>query len=179
MAKINLNSQPDLLLPVNTKKNSDPLNSEEIKAIVIAVESAFMKLKNLYDKVTPIFDEYGFKAPSAGVIARDLSEKIETSIIQHCKTVSKGLKHADLSRGSERWEVKICKNSGLAINQSAIISGENYIVVNYKDTSTVSKIFVLWEAQDIFFSERKRNANIRHLIISNSKGNIQEIYNIK
>ncbi|MGJ4748187.1 hypothetical protein ACQV5M_17640 [Leptospira sp. SA-E8] len=179
MSKLNFTKQPDLISPANQKHKANLLNDEEIKAIIIAVESAFMKLKNLYDKVTPIFDEYGFKAPSAGVIARDLSEKIETSIIQHCKTFNKGLKNADLSRSGERWEVKICKKSGLAINQSAIISGENYIVVNYKDTSTVSKIFVLWAAQDHFFSERKRNANIRYLLMSQAIGHIQEIYTTK
>ena len=39
-----------------------------------------LKLKNLYSQIIPIFNEYGFKPPSAGVIARDLSEKIELSI---------------------------------------------------------------------------------------------------
>src|SRR5690349_12580603 len=77
---------------------SSPLTEEEIEGITLAVKSAFLKLKNLYDKITPVFDEYGFKAPSAGVVARDLSEKIETSIIQHCRTFTRGLRYADLSR---------------------------------------------------------------------------------
>jgi hypothetical protein len=76
----------------------EPLTAEEIAGIVLAVKSAFLKLRNLYDKITPVFDEYGFRAHSAGVVARGLSEKIETSIIQHCRTFTRGLKHADLAR---------------------------------------------------------------------------------
>ena len=72
----------------------EPLTVDEIEGITLAVKSAFRKLQNLYDKITPIFDDYGFRAPSAGVVARDLSEKIETSIIQHCKTFARGLRHA-------------------------------------------------------------------------------------
>ena len=63
---------------------------DEREGIRLAVHSAFRKLKNLYAKIVPHFDEYGFKPPSAGVVARDLSEKIETSIIQHCESFSKG-----------------------------------------------------------------------------------------
>ena len=154
---------------------ANPLSALEKKAIVIAVESAFMKLKNLYEKITPIFDEYGFKAPSAGVIARDLAEKIETSIIQHCKTFHSGMGYADLARGKERWEVKICKKTGLAINQSSVIQGENYIVVNYHRETEIRRIFVLWEARDEFFSERKRNANIRHLLTEKARSHMQII----
>jgi hypothetical protein len=60
--------------------------------------SAFGKLKNLYAKVVPIFESYGFTPPSAGVIARDVSEKIEASIIQHCELFTKGNGHSDLGR---------------------------------------------------------------------------------
>jgi hypothetical protein len=139
----------------------EPLTEEEIEGIVLAVQSAFRKLRNLYDKITPIFEEYGFRPPSAGVIARDLSEKIETSIMQHCRTFTKGLRFCDLARFNRSWEVKICKNSGLTINQSAVIRGENYIVVNYKDNSRVNKIWVLWDAKDEFFSPKKTNSNAR------------------
>lgn len=154
-------------------KSYGNISEIEKKGIIIAVESAFMKLKNLYEAITPIYQEYGFKPPSAGVIARDLSEKIESSIIQHCKTFNKGLGHNDLSRGRERWEVKICKNNGLSINQSSIIEGENYIVVNYHKDTEIKSIWILWEAQDGFFSERKRNANIRYLLKDKSRSNIQ------
>ena len=158
---------------------SDPLTDEEIEGIILAVKSAFLKLKNLYDKITPVFDEYGFKAPSAGVVARDLSEKIETSIIQHCRTFTHGLRHADLARFNKRWEVKICKDSGLTINQSAIIEGENYIVINYKDNSRVKKIWVLWEAKDEFFSARRRNSNARTVDQSKARMQVQLIYEAK
>jgi hypothetical protein len=51
--------------------------------------SAFLKLKNLYDKILPIFDSYGFRPPSAGVVARDLSAKIEAREIlrNSCATI--------------------------------------------------------------------------------------------
>jgi len=155
---------------------SSPLTEEEIEGITLAVKSAFRKLKNLYDKITPVFDEYGFKAPSAGVVARDLSEKIETSIIQHCRTFTRGLKFADLSRFNKRWEVKICKDSGLTINQSSVIEGENYIVINYKDNSRIKRIWILWEARDEFFSERRRNSNARTANIVKAAPHVQIIY---
>lgn len=154
----------------------DPLTSEEIEGITLAVKSAFLKLRNLYDKITPVFDEYGFKAPSAGVVARDLSEKIETSIIQHCRTFTRGLQHADLSRFNKRWEVKICKDSGLTINQSSVIEGENYIVVNYKDNSRIKKIWILWEARDEFFTQRRKNSNARTADLKKASSQIQVIY---
>lgn len=160
----------------NSFSNRESLTDEEKEGIVLAVKSAFLKLKNLYEQIVPIFDEYGFKAPSAGVIARDLSEKIETSIIQHCRTFTKGIKFNDLARFNKRWEVKICKNAGLTINQSAIINKENYIVVNYKDNSTVHSIWILWETEDHFFSERKRNTNARALVKDSAKHKIEEIY---
>jgi hypothetical protein len=72
------------------------LSDEERQAITVAVLSAFTKLRNLYREITPIFQNYGFTAPSAGVIARDLSEKIEASIVQHCASFSKGQGHCDL-----------------------------------------------------------------------------------
>ena len=154
----------------------EPLTAEEIEGIVLAVKSAFLKLRNLYDKITPVFDEYGFRAPSAGVVARDLSEKIETSIIQHCRTFTRGLKHADLARFNKRWEVKICKDSGLTINQSSVIEGENYIVVNYEQNSRIKKIWVLWQAQDGFFSPKRANSNARTIGRPAAAPHIQVIY---
>jgi len=154
----------------------EPLTDEEKEGIILAVKSAFLKLRNLYDKITPVFDEYGFRAPSAGVVARDLSEKIETSIIQHCRTFTRGLRHADLARFNKRWEVKICKDSGLTINQSSVIDDENYIVINYKNNSLVKKIWVLWEARDEFFSVRRRNSNARTVDQSKARVRVQVIY---
>ena len=137
------------------------LTDEEKEGIVLAVQSAFRKLDNLYEAIIPIFDDYGFKPPSAGVIARDLSEKIETSIIQHCRTFNKGHGHADLHRSGTPWEVKICKGTGLTINQSKHIGGENYIVANYQPRSKLRRVWVLWHAKDEFFSLRKANSNAR------------------
>jgi hypothetical protein len=63
------------------KVGRTPLTPDEREGILLAVNSAFRKLKNLYDKILPIFDNYGFRPPSAGVVARDLSEKIEAEIV--------------------------------------------------------------------------------------------------
>jgi len=139
------------------------LTVDERDGVILAVSSAFRKLKNLYAKVVPIFEDFGFTPPSAGVIARDLSEKIEKAIIQHCESFTKGNRHSDLCRFGQDWEVKICKDSGLTINQSKVINGENYIVVNYKANSIVKSIWVLWEAQDKFFSPRLKNSNARNI----------------
>jgi hypothetical protein len=75
-----------------------PLTDDEREGIVLAVNSAFRELKNLYARIVPVFEDFGFKPPSAGVIARDLSEKIEKAIIQHCESFTKGNGHCDLCR---------------------------------------------------------------------------------
>jgi hypothetical protein len=50
---------------------------------------------------------------------------------------------------------------GLTINQSKVIDGENYIVINYKANSLVKAVWILWEARDSFFSPRLKNSNAR------------------
>jgi hypothetical protein len=153
-----------------------PLTADEREGIILAVNSAFRKLKNLYAKVVPIFEDFGFTPPSAGVIARDLSEKIEKAIIQHCDSFSKGTGHCDLCRFDQDWEVKICKDSGLTINQSKVINGENYIVVNYKANSVVKSVWISWEAQDRFFSPRLKNSNARAINRNAAKEHIEVIF---
>ena len=59
--------------------------------------------------------------------------------------------------------MKICKDSGLIINQSKVIKGENYIGVNYRANSQVVRVWILWEAKDEFFSPRLKNSNARTL----------------
>lgn len=152
------------------------LADDEKDGIILAVNSAFRKLKNLYSRVVPIFEGFGFTPPSAGVIARDLSEKIEQAIIQHCESFQKGDGHCDLSRNGQPWEVKICKDSGLTINQSKSVEGENYIVVNYKANSVVKSIWVLWDAEDRFFSARRQNSNARSLSRAAADPNIEVIF---
>ena len=156
-----------------------PLTPDETEGIVLAVSSAFRKLKNLYARIVPIFEDFGFKPPSAGVIARDLSEKIEKAIIQHCESFAKGNGHCDLCRFEQDWEVKICKDSGLTINQSKVINGENYIVVNYRANSIVKTIWILWHAEDRFFSPRLKNSNARSLSREAAAGNIEVIFDSK
>jgi hypothetical protein len=164
-------------VPKRAVRNS--LSEDERDGIVLAVNSAFRKLKNLYAKILPIFDSYGFRAPSPGVVARDLSEKIEAEIVRHCSTFERGNGHCDLARFGHEWEVKICKDSGLTINQSKVIRGENYIVVNYKANSQVNRIWVLWEAQDGFFSPRLRNSNARSLNREAAARNVEVLYEMR
>jgi hypothetical protein len=156
---------------------SRPRTIDERDGIILAVSSAFRKLKNLYTKIVPIFEDFGFTPPSAGVIARDLSEKIEKAIIQHCESFSKGTGHCDLCRFGQDWEVKICKDSGLTINRSKVINGENYIVVNYKANSIVSRIWILWAAQDRFLSPCLKNSNARSINRDAAAKNIEVIFN--
>lgn len=153
-----------------------PLSDDEREGIVLAAKSAFAKLKNMYAEIAPIVEKYGFAVPSAGVIARDLSERIETSIVQHCASFGNGEGHCDLARAGHEWEVKICKDSGLTINQSKSVKGENYIVVNYKANSQVTRVWVLWNAQDGFFSPRKANTNARSLVAGLASTSIEMLF---
>ncbi len=159
-----------------TGADQPALTDEERDGIVLAVKSAFSRLKNLYKKITPAFVEYGFTPPSPGVLARDLSERIEKSIIQHCESFSRGEKHCDLSRAGCDWEVKIAKGSGLTINQSKQISGETYIVVNYTADIQVTKIWILWRAADPMFSQRKPNTNARALLLGIADSSIENLF---
>ncbi len=155
-----------------------PLTQDERDGIVLAVNSAFRKLKNLYTKIVPIFADYRFTPPSAGVIARDLSEKIEKAIVQHCESFTKGSGYTDLSRFGQDWEVKICNGSGLTINQSKVINGENYIVVNYKANSVVRSVWILWQAEDRFFSSRLTNSNARTINRDAAAANIEVSFDV-
>ena len=161
------------------KRGRIPLTADERDGIVLAVNSAFRKLRNLYAKIVPVFGDYGFTPPSAGVIARDLSEKIEKAITQHCESFTEGNGRCDLCRFGQDWEVKVCKGSGLTINQSKVIGGENYIVVNYRANSTVKSVWILWNARDNFFSPRVRNSNARYINRDTAGASIEEIFNGK
>jgi hypothetical protein len=68
------------------------------------------------------------------------------------------------------------KGSGLTINQSKRIGGEHYVVVNYKADTRVTKIFVLWDAEDQFFSPRRSNTNARALLASVAAANVETLY---
>jgi hypothetical protein len=157
------------------------LDPEEVANIVAAVGSVFRKLINLQKRVAPIYEEYGFRLQSAGVAARDLSEKIEVAIVQHCRDFTKGHGHADLARHNEDWEVKVCQSSGLTINQCKVVNGEHYIVVNYDgETSKTKRIWVLWHAHDNDFSPRRSNSNARAMSWKRAQlsGRAQVLYEI-
>src|SRR5262245_45858531 len=74
------NDRPIRSAVMGRRQERTPLTDDERDGIVLAANSAFRKLKNLYAKIVPIFEDFGFKPPSADVTARDLSEKIETAI---------------------------------------------------------------------------------------------------
>jgi hypothetical protein len=56
------------------------------------------------------------------------------------------------------------------------MNGENYIVVNHKANSVVKSIWILWNAEDRFFSPRRSNANARALNRKLADGNIEVIH---
>jgi hypothetical protein len=153
-----------------------PLTGAERRALVVTAESAFLKLANLYDELFPIFARYGFKPQSAGVVSRDVSGKIEEQIVLHCKTFTRGIGFSDLARHGQQWELKICKGNGLTINQSAQIRGENYIVVNYSKYSTLRRVWILWNAEDRFFTPRKPNLNLRTALRARAAPNTEIIF---
>jgi hypothetical protein len=155
------------------------LSTEENAAIITGISSVFLRLRNAYAEIQPIFQKYGLKAQSPGLVARDLSEQCEIAIRQHCATFSEGRNYCDLARGSEDWEVKVCRDSGLTINQSTTVENKNYIVTNYLSTesiASITRIFILWDAADVFFSPRKRNSNARALRIGAAERNIQVLF---
>ena len=161
---------------VTEPQQQPPLTEQERDAIVTAVKSVFSRVGKLYGQITPAFIDYGFKPPSPGVLARELSEKIEASIVQHCGTFSGGHGHCDLCRNGFDWEVKIAKNSGLTINQCKQVAGETYIVVNYTSDGQVKKIWVLWRPDDTMFSPRRGNANARAVRVSQAQSQIEVLY---
>jgi hypothetical protein len=151
---------------LNDDRAVHPLDDGERNGIVVAIQSVFLRLKNLCEQTAPIYAAQGFRSQSAGVIARNLSEEIERSIIQHCRTFAPGRGHADLDRFGHAWEVKICRGSRLTINQSKKIDDENYIVANYDEKTTLTRVWVLWNARDEFFSPRRPNSNARRFLSS-------------
>jgi hypothetical protein len=155
------------------------LTDDEREVIVLAVKSVFSRLRKLYKEITPIFLEYGFTPPSAGVMARDLSERIEKSIVQHCDSFTRGRKFCDLSRAGRDWEVKIAKHSGLTINSVKPIDGETFIVVNYTDDITVGKVWVLWNAHDELFSPKRPRSQARALLMAAAASHIDTLFAAK
>jgi hypothetical protein len=57
-----------------------------------------------------------------------------------------------------------------------VINGENYIVVNYKANSIVKSIWVLWSAEDRFFSPRLKNSNARTVNREAASANIEVLF---
>lgn len=57
-----------------------------------------------------------------------------------------------------------------------LINGESYIVVNYKANSLVKSIWVLWNAEDRFFSPRLKNSNARSLNREAARDHIEVVF---
>jgi hypothetical protein len=57
-----------------------------------------------------------------------------------------------------------------------VIDGESYIVVNYKANSIVKSIWILWNAEDRFFSPRLTNSNARSLNRNAAAANVEIIF---
>ena len=145
-----------------------PLTLEEIEGIVLAVNSAFRKLKNLYAKIVPVFEDFGFTAAIGwGHRTGSLREDREGDHPALRVVYARADGHCDLCRFDQDWEVKICKDSGLTINQSKVIDGENYIVVNYRANSQVKRVWVLWEAQDASFPRDGRTQMLERPTLRN------------
>ena len=154
------------------------LTDDERNGITLAVQSAFLKLKHPIEGIVPIFEDFGFRPPSAGVVAGDLSETIEKAIVQYCASFRKGEDHSDLQRLGDEWEVKLCKDGGLTISHSETIAGENYIVVNYKADTVVKRIWVLWGAKDEWFSPKAAHSNARALRVEGAAAHIETIFSV-
>lgn len=153
------------------------LTYNEKENLITSVKKVFTGLKKVHELSDPIYIKEGFKPPSFAVIARDISEKIESSIIDNCQCFEIGKGYNDLNKSGERWEVKVSKHPKyLTINQSSVVNGENYFCVNYNNGFVIKRIFILWNAQDHFFSERVRNRNSRTLKMKDSIDNIEIIY---
>ena len=154
------------------------LTDDERDGITLAVKSAFRTLKNPVEATVPIFEDFGCTPPSAGLVTRDLSEKIEKAIVQYCASFRKGKGHCDLQRLGDEWEVKLCKDGGLTISQSETIAGENYIVVNYKADTVVKRIWVLWGVKDEWFSPKAAHSNARALRVEGAAAHIETIFSV-
>ena len=72
--------------------------------------------------------------------------------------------------------MKICKGNGLTINQNAQIHDENYIVVNDSNYSTLQRAWVLWQAEDRFFTPRNPNLNLRTILAAVAAPNVEVIF---
>lgn len=153
-----------------------PLSDDERVGIVLAVRSAFATLRGLYEEMEPLFERYGFSVPSTGVIARDLAEKIEGAIAHQCSSFTRGEPQGELQRDGRAWHVHVSKDVDLSISQSKVVAGENYVVVNYRANTDVFRIWVLWDAQDHFFSPKRPSTSARALITSIARQRVEVLY---
>lgn len=139
---------------------------------MLAVQSTFSRLRDLHQRVQPLFESFGFESPSATALAHDLPTTIERAIIQHCPSFSREV-GKPLQREGRDWEVKVSKDSGLTINRGKVVDGESYIVVNYRENTQAGSVWVLWDARDHYFSSKRSNSHARTLLMSLSASQIE------
>jgi hypothetical protein len=153
-----------------------PLSDQEIAGIVLAVQSTFTKLRNLYQQVQPVFASFGFAAPAPGSIAHDLSDRIEAAITRHCASFERGDAGGGLRRNNAAWHVKVSRDTALTVGHGHIAQGDSYIVVNYKPTGQVTRVWVLWNTRDHFFTSRRANSSARALVRSLAAPHVQLLH---
>lgn len=148
------------------------LTAEERAAIVLAVQSTFSRLRELHQRVQPMFETAGFEPASATAMVHDLPQTIEQAILQHCPSFSRQ-PGRPLQRDGRDFEIRVAKDSGLTIARSKIVDGENYLVVNYRENAQVAGVWVLWDARDHYFSSKRSNSHARTLLMQLSASQIE------
>ena len=64
----------------------------------------------------------------------------------------------------------------MTINGNAKINGENYIVVNYSKPVTLRRVWILWEAEDRFFTPRTEKLQLRTIFRDVASANIDVVF---
>ena len=166
----NLASQLSLLR--RAPEREFPLTAEECRQICDVVESEFDNARRCMDRVKPILAEHRMELRS-GAFSESVGKNIEQSVIGTCPQFV--LPESGLHRRGERWELKVCKDNGLIINQCSPPEGEHYLVVNYSGEFKPTRVWVLWHSADDLFTERRSNSNMRTLVMALAEQNIQRL----
>ena len=141
-----------------------PLTAEERAAIVLAVQATFTRLRDLHDRVRPLFESARFDLVSPTTMVRDLGDAIERALLQQCPSFSRPA-GARLQREGRDWELRVSKDSGLTIPRARVVDGDHFLVVNYRDNGQVAGVWVLWDARDHYFSSKRSNSHARTLLM--------------
>lgn len=152
------------------------LTNDERVGVVLAVRSVFAALRNLYDEVEPIFERHGFTAPSTPLIARELAAKIAAALPVQCASFTTSVAGQALQRDGRTWQVHVTKDGDLNVNHAKAPAGENYVVVDYRANAELTRIWILWDAQDHLFSPKRARSSARALIASIARPRVEVLY---